>query len=109
MFLADKEWIILEAPASELYHRLAQAIRRGCEIAPTQAFYKFSDGSASACVTQAARLGGFGGNWDAYSQLGLPFPCGCHFEVCRSVLPHLNDVHRWSREHIADWLEGLNG
>jgi hypothetical protein len=21
--------------------------------------------------------------------------------------PHLNDVHRWSREQIADWLDAL--
>jgi hypothetical protein len=24
-----------------------------------------------------------------------------------TVVWHLNDAHRWSRERIADWLEGL--
>jgi hypothetical protein len=36
----------------------------------------------------------------------------CPAEGCRkrlylaALLVHLNDDHRWTREHIADWLEG---
>ena len=58
MFLADKEWIILD-PGISLYQRLARAIRRGCEIAPAQAFNTYSYGGASACVGRAAMLGGY--------------------------------------------------
>jgi|SRR5713101_6209544 len=108
MFLAEKEWIIL-TPSTSLYHRLAAAVRRGSMIAPAQAFNAFSYGGASACVARAAWLGGFGRDGsDTDMSLFLPYPCDCQRDVSTAtVLPHLNDVHRWSRERIADWLDTL--
>lgn len=31
----------------------------------------------------------------------------CELHHGNGVFPHLNDEHRWSREQIADWLEGI--
>jgi len=106
VFLADKEWIILK-PGTSVYERLASAIRRGCKMAPRQAFNAFSYGGASACVSRAATLGGFHVEPGDGMPL-LPYPCQCSRDMSTAaVLPHLNDVHRWTRERIADWLEGL--
>lgn len=33
--------------------------------------------------------------------------CGLHARTYFMVI-HLNDAHEMSREHIADWLEGLD-
>ncbi len=107
MFLADKEWIILKSDTS-LYQRLASAIRRGCELAPAQAFNTYSYGGGSACVGRAAMLGGYHAESDDW-KVSLPYPCDCQRDASiATVLPHLNDAHRWTREQIADWLDKLS-
>ncbi len=103
MFLADKEWIILK-PGAPLHQRLARAIRHGCQLAPVQAFDTYGSGDA-ACVTRAASLGGFRATREDW-YVPLPYPCHC--PSAGVVLAHLNDVHRWTREQIADWLEALS-
>ncbi len=46
--------------------------------------------------------------------IGCPVPdCkdeyGTEFgQILLNVIAHLNDVHRWTREQIADWLVGLD-
>lgn len=39
-----------------------------------------------------------------------PGGCACKLASTRqlcSQIPHLNDVHRWSRERIADWVHSI--
>ena len=80
----------------------SEAIRLGCLIAPVQAFGEPGDGEA-ACAIAALDLGGFRGEIpDAVYDLDCPGGC-----VEPAGVMHLHDDHRWSRERIADWLEGL--
>ncbi len=92
----------------------SEAIRLGCLIAPQQAFNHYLSGDgAAACALGAAALG-----WNTD-------PVEAQFLIEDVLLPRtvcpepgctdghfgwpaiLNDTHRWSRERIADWLEGL--
>lgn len=95
----------------------SEAIRLGCLTKPVQTFGTTFDRTTGACVV-GAMVVGFGagrlpeGAWDAI--IAAPCPLGCvkrertwSSEVGPSVAAHLNDDHRWSRERIADWLEGL--
>lgn len=103
--------------------RPSEAIRLGCLLAPVQVFIAESDGSGGACAMGAMRLG-FGGHDNGISVSDTPAfvaakcaakarfgpdkfgPCPDCGRAATDV-PHLNDDHRWSRERIADWLEGL--
>lgn len=103
--------------------RPSEAIRLGCLLAPVQTDGEWGYGE-HACVNRALVLG-MTGDDEGYSQyltvdrllVGIKPPCGW---ACMDswagphrspswVLIHLNDSlrHRWSRERIADWLEGL--
>jgi hypothetical protein len=94
-------------------------------LAPVQAFGSYADSYNSACAVGALRLG-YGAHHDFdgrhisrrdMSDFGLQAeararcadaPCpGCGDTAQDETIPHLNDDHRWSRERIADWLEGL--
>jgi hypothetical protein len=88
----------------------SEAIRLGCLLAPRQAFGRYGDGIEEACATKAMHLG-YGdairaatGYYPALRSLGCPV---CDQDGTYNRLAHLNDDHRWSREQIADWLEGL--
>lgn len=79
--------------------------------------YLFSPGTVSKKEQESSEL--------SYAALELP-GANYHVKDCpsrdceksgpiRSMIMHLNDDHRWTRESIADWLEnihdptGLNG
>jgi hypothetical protein len=105
MYLPSKE--LVSAPAKTgKWSKLAEAIRKGCKLRPVQCFGSFTEGRDSACALYAARLGG--GSFPRHpilKEIG-----GC--PVCRegsydNVLPHLNDIHRMTREKIADFLDTL--
>jgi len=88
----------------------SEAIRLGC-LTTVQTFGYYRDDGATCAI--GAMAVGFGGNmgkaW-AFEDLTEDFDCpvaGCDNDDCDSVIPHLNDSHRWSRERIADWLESL--
>ena len=104
----------------------SEAIRLGCLLAPVQAFTRAFEGDDLACAVGAMALGlGYDGPreygmgdalpflWTAHPALlttRLPCPAGiCDSDGDRasSRVWHLNDTHRWTREAIADWLEGL--
>lgn len=40
----------------------------------------------------------------------VDYPCSCRDDAgtLRTVIVHLNDGHRWTRERVADWLEMLD-
>jgi hypothetical protein len=103
----------------------SEAIRLGCLLAPVQAFGDYTYQPGSACAMKAMYLAygeptdddeDDGTDWAfdnadagaAFEAVAmLPCPVGCP-EDFEDVTPaHLNDSHRWSRERIADWLEGL--
>lgn len=46
------------------------------------------------------------------SSYSVPCPKGCrpgfHEGNIASLIVHLNDDHKWSREQIADWLDTLD-
>ena len=101
----------------------SEAVRLGCLLAPRQITGTRFDGDDGACATGAMFLGGGLGRqpitpahwvrWPALmGRARHPEPCltwsSPHKLILVSFLiDHLNDSHRWSRERIADWLEGL--
>lgn len=97
----------------------SEAIRLGCLLAPVQTFHEaYVDWSdpRKACAYGAMALG-FGGYDNARElnaaasrlhckdMLGSVLCPGCDLPLLS--ITHLNDDHRWSRERIADWLEGM--
>jgi hypothetical protein len=81
----------------------SDAIRLGCLIAPVQVFEISGDPeSGEACAIAAMGRGGFTGD----VPYPHPYPQCPACEQPGGVV-HLNDDHRWTRERIADWLEGL--
>ena len=100
MYLSDKELTITSAPRTGEHHEFAEAIRRGCKIAPIQCFGHYTEGKGTACAIQAGVEAG-----GSYRALCVPCPqCG---STEMDTIPHLNDSHRWTRERIADWLDTL--
>lgn len=94
---------------------LATLIREGCKLRPRQALRSYYERGA-ACAMGAAYLaaggrprGDMAEAW-VLRMSSLPI-AAC--PQCRQrmaiggLVEHLNDVHEWSREHIADWLEAL--
>lgn len=105
----------------------SEAIRLGLLLAPEPSEGHWGEGT-SACANRALVLGLLGddGGYPRYTEADRALgdvepPCGWDCldgwylgggEKKRSpswVLIHLTDApnHRWSRERIADWLEGL--
>jgi hypothetical protein len=89
----------------------SEAIRLGCLIAPVQSFGSYIDLDGAACAIGAASLA-YGEDPGVthfkpsfWPQAGIP----CPEPDCTGTagIMHLNDAHRWSRERIADWLEGI--
>jgi len=83
---------------------LAEAILRGSKLGP-QCFGKMYIKEAT-CALGASEKGGYRGT------IPLDDPClVCGgrgpFNRGLSLIPHLNDDHRWTREAIADWLMTL--
>ena len=95
----------------------SEAIRLGCLVAPVQGFTSWQGRPGQACALGALALGlgwdgsskgryGFYGRFMAdLAAASLTCEHGSYRQT--ETLWHLNDTHRWSRERIADWLEGL--
>ena len=106
MFQETKEIQVTSAPRVGKWHDLAEAIRVGSLLVP-QAFcqmaMKHGEVIVATCARGAAKMAGYVGpeiRDDLYGQCPA-----C--EVEGSVITHLNDDHRWTRERIADWLDTL--
>lgn len=93
----------------------SEAIRLGCLIAPVQAFGGWFPSNDSACALGAMQIGFGGGRivgfgWpEAYTKFRQNVRLPLDGEMLRSghALMVLNDRDHWTRERIADWLEGL--
>jgi hypothetical protein len=105
---------------------LAAAIRKGAERRPDQAFGDYFIGRRASCALGAAyegmyRLAEDMGGKRPTKDLEWFFDClestirYCPIEGCKkhlvlsSMIVHLNDVHEWTREQIATWVEQQNG
>lgn len=108
------------------YHELAEAMRRGAALRPQcfDSYFMFEDRDGKmtpieSCALGAAYEGETGkvdGNLTLNEMLRV-FPHvaghGCFCPACQEPLTvtataaHLNDMHRWTREAIADWLDTL--
>ena len=101
---------------------LAAAIRAGAARRPDQAFGDYFIGRRASCALGAAyegmyRLAEDMGGKRPTKDLEWFFDClettlrWCPIEGCKkhlvlsAMIVHLNDVHQWSREQIAAWLE----
>ena len=99
---------------------LSEAIRLGAMLHP-QCFgqgrlYDNEGYVRATCAISAAQLAGFDTtDLDSETELDRTFPCPCPAEnkcrrgpfVLSSIVRHLNDTHRWTRERIADYVETL--
>ena len=85
--------------------RPSEAIRLGCLLAPVQAFGGPGERNKREACAVAAMVRGGSADIDVFA--GSDTPCPACGRSRRGPVLHLNDDHRWSRERIADWLEGL--
>jgi hypothetical protein len=96
----------------------SEAIRLGCLVSPIQEFDNyygmdedFRRDTTRSCALGAMRLGyGDSSAYHAAEDLIIDTIPNTPCHVCGEVdmegwPPHLNDVHRWTRERIADYLE----
>jgi hypothetical protein len=110
---------------ADLHHgtkELAEAIRAGADRRPDQAFGDYFVGRRASCALGAAYEGIYRLAEDMNGRrptkdLVSFFDClegtvrrcpvdGCTKRLLLSALiVHLNDLHEWSREQIATWLE----
>ncbi len=101
---------------------LASFIRAGAQRRPDQAYGDYFSGQRASCALGAAYEGMYRlprevGGLHPSKDLEWFFDClegtvrKCPSEGCRktlalaSIIVHLNDDHRWTREQIATWLE----
>ena len=105
---------------------LSEAMRIGAMLNP-QAVGAFKDESGATCAMGAAceaiglcglltaRYGSISelipAEWhrvlDYYAELECPGFCNGNFRFVSDVIMHLNDVHQWSRENIANWVQSM--
>lgn len=88
------------------------AVRAGCLKYPKQIFGQYQDGGDGACVIGAARatlaMTVFTAiyprfQWSITAQYQCP---NCRKrDLTFSLVIHLNDFHRWSREAIAEYCD----
>jgi hypothetical protein len=106
---------------------LASFIRAGAERRPDQAYGDYFKGQRASCALGAAyegmyRLPRQADGLHPTKDLDWFFDClegtirrcpggdGCQKRLSlASIIVHLNDDHRWSREQIATWLDAVNG
>lgn len=105
------------------YKELAQAIREGCKVAPTQLKHRLVNKKGCACAMGAMGLG-FGIPLDklyrrrispqelfAFAGVDadkiITNPANHKVNKTWLVIEQLNDHAKWTREAIADWLETL--
>jgi hypothetical protein len=78
--------------------KLSEAILKGCEMTPKQAFGDMGTRGKATCAVAAALEGaGFEQGYSPYRAFGLD-------DVLFDEVVELNDRKRWSRERIASWL-----
>lgn len=101
--------------------KLSEAIRRGCE-GTYQIFHMAEDFKGGFCAAGAARLG-FGKSLNDVAEFRIFDDATCPAcagnkhnwsnpvmkPACTNLIPHLNDMHRWTREEIADYVSTLEG
>jgi hypothetical protein len=87
--------------------KLSQAIRLGSMLHP-QTYKRYSKYDVHGAVMATCALGAaIEAGYDIHAvSFAAVVPCPhCRFD-CPSrnaCVIHLNDVHHWSRDHIADW------
>jgi len=81
--------------------KLSEAILKGCEMTPKQAFHWIGFPGAATCAIGAA-LEGIGVKRLQSHRVYEAFPGLTRFVV--SEIQARNDVSKWSRERIASWL-----
>jgi len=101
---------------------LANAIRKGCKLVPKQYYGFYSEHEQwhtfrhtedkvlpdSVCAMGAAIISGYefiGESSAPTMKQGYNKCPECFYnlkETDNALIPHLNDVHHWTREHIAD-------
>lgn len=101
--------------------KLSEAIRLGALTGP-QCFELICLDDATCAIGSAFKaIGKLNVLSFTYQQFRVEFPivlivdqqpcpaCGdeLHLSFGHSLIPHLNDTHRWTRERIADWVEGI--
>jgi hypothetical protein len=95
------------------YHRLAEAIRRGCKLRPKKVRGRFLNGRETACALGAAAVGMRGSKkydrWRMYQRFPelnrlVTHPLDGIETSLEQVVTDLNDQTSYSREQIADWL-----
>ena len=104
--------------------RLSDAIRRGAKMRPQNIGSFFSEkGSGSTCALGAAAEGcgvlgaclnssslyPLNNRWPMMYDSHHESPCGCIPTgwMLHNQIAHLNDIHKWSREAIAEWVETI--
>lgn len=110
---------------------MAQYMRKGIELSPTQNFWTYFDttngGIDHTCSDAfgAIYLGVLGrvprpefdwsciqyrldGDTEKIQKAVFINPVTSKEQSLRHIIINLNDEHRWTREQIADWLESLN-
>lgn len=106
---------------------LADAIRKGAMQRPQHFGALFShaclDDERKSCAMGAAYEAVFGttqitrDDWPEMfvmfpellnRRIGCPGCNSCSTWALQSIIEHLNDAHDWTREAIADWLDGLD-
>jgi len=89
--------------------KYSEAIREGIKLGP-QAFgmSETTDGAmcANRGAARAARIGEAASLPLAHMRMQCP-SCGRKDELVGIVALCLNDAHRWTRERIADFVEGV--
>lgn len=95
--------------------RLSEAIRLGAMLKP-QAFDSWGSDHDSCAIGAAHDAIGIKRTaarsttpwFDLYNTTVLcPAGCNRRQRVLINAVTHLNDEHRWTREQIADWVEGI--
>lgn len=103
--------------------KLSEAIRLGAMLRPQQAFRTLFDPETGASCALGAAAEAMGlldtTQWNAFVGTGKgppewkwiaerPYrrcPVGCaRRDDVQELVIHLNNVHRWTRERIADWV-----
>lgn len=101
-------------------HELSRRMQMGIARRPRQAFGAYYEGTRASCALGAAYEGlyplpGDVGPlrpkhmerlFDCLEYSIRRCPAGCRKSVpLAALIVHLNDDHRWTREHIAEWLD----
>lgn len=113
----------MATPPTATERALADAIRQGAHRRPEQAFGDYFRGRRASCALGAAYEGMYRlpddmegrrptRDLEDYFDVLEGTMRSCPAAGCRkhlalaSLIVHLNDAHRWSRERIAAWVAG---